>query len=120
MAAFDEQDYTKSFDIKIWKRLFPFLRTYRLDFVGMLIFNGVCALVDVVLPLFQRHAIKNFIQAGTLEGLWPYALAYFGVIVLQCLSVVAFARNSMRIEMLMGRDMRDKLFHHLQTLSFSF
>ena len=26
----------------------------------------------------------------------------------------------MRIEMLMGRDMRDKLFHHLQTLSFSF
>ena len=120
MAAFDEQDYTKSFDIKIWKRLLPFLKTYRLDFVGMLVFNGVCALVDVVLPLFQRHAIKNFIGTGSLEGLWPYALTYLGVILLQCLSVVAFARNSMRIEMLMGRDMKDKLFHHLQTLSFSF
>ena len=34
--------------------------------------------------------------------------------------VVAFARNSMTIEMNMGRDMRRTLFHHLQTLSFSF
>ncbi|MBP3588387.1 MAG: ATP-binding cassette domain-containing protein, partial [Clostridia bacterium] len=120
MAAFDEQDYTKSFDIKIWKRLFPFLKTYSWDFVGMLVFNGVCALVDVVLPLFQRFAIANFIEPDTLSGLWPYALTYLGVILLQCLSVVAFARNSMRIEMMLGRDLRDKLFHHLQTLSFSF
>ena len=120
MAAFDEQEYTKSFDLKIWKRLFPFLRAYGWDFVGMLVFNGVCALVDVVLPLFQRHAIGNFIEPNTLEGIWPYALAYLAVVILQCLSVVAFARNSMRIEMLLGRDLRDKLFHHLQTLSFSF
>ena len=120
MAAFDEQEYTKSFDLKIWKRLFPFLKNYRWDFVGMLVFNGVCALVDVILPLFQRYAIANFIETDTLQGLWPYAFTYLAVIVLQCLSVVAFARNSMRIEMLLGRDMRDKLFHHLQTLSFSF
>jgi len=120
MAAFDEQEYTKSFDLKIWKRLFPFLKNYRWDFVGMLVFNGVCALVDVILPLFQRYAIANFIETDTLQGLWPYALTYLAVIVLQCLSVIAFARNSMRIEMLLGRDMRDKLFHHLQTLSFSF
>ena len=97
MAAFDEQDYTQSFDLRIWKRLTPFLRAYRLDFVGMLVFNGVCALVDVILPLFQRYAIGNFIEAGTLKGLWPYALTYLAVIVLQSLSVVAFARNSMRI-----------------------
>ncbi len=120
MAAFDEQDYTKSFDIKIWKRLFPFVRTYRWDFVGMLVFNGITATVDVILPLFQRYAIQNFIGEGTLEGLLPYSLAYIGIIILQSLMVVAFAMNSMRIEMYMGRDIRDKLFHHLQTLSFSF
>lgn len=45
---------------------------------------------------------------------------YLLVILLQALSVVAFARNSMTIEMNMGRDMRRTLFHHLQTLSFSF
>jgi len=38
----------------------------------------------------------------------------------QALSVVIFARNSMHIEMNLGKDMRGALFHHLQTLSFSF
>lgn len=120
MAAFDEQDYQKSFDWKIWKRLFPFLRRYRMAFVGMLVFNGVCALVDVVIPLFQRYAIAHFIEQNTTEGILPYAIAYFGVILLQALSVVAFARDSMHIEMKLGRDLRHDLFHHLQTLSFSF
>ena len=50
MAAIDEKEYTQSFDWKIWKRLGPFLRPYRGAFVSMLVFNGICALVDVVLP----------------------------------------------------------------------
>ena len=116
----DEQEYTKSFDWKIWKRLAPFLKNYRADFAGMLIFNGLCAHVDVLLPLVQRYAIRNFIGRGETAGLLPYALAYTGIIVLQALSVMWFANNSMRIEMYMGRDMKQKLFHHLQTLSFSF
>lgn len=120
MAAFDEKDYTKSFDWSIWKRLTPFVRPFRRDFVGMLVFNGLCALVDVAIPLFQRYAIRNFIQADSLRGIVPFSLVYLLVIVLQALSVVAFARNSMTIEMNMGRDMRRSLFHHLQTLSFSF
>ncbi len=120
MAAFDEQDYTKSLDLKIWLRLMPFVRTYRWDFMGMLLFNGITALVDVVLPLFQRYAIANFIGESTLAGLLPYSLAYGAAILIQTLMVMAFCTNSMRIEMLMGRDIRDKLFHHLQTLSFSF
>ena len=120
MAAFDEKDYTKSFDWSIWKRLTPFVRPFRRDFVGMLVFNGLCALVDVAIPLFQRYAIRNFIQADSLRGIVPFSLVYLLVILLQALSVVAFARNSMTIEMNMGRDMRRSLFHHLQTLSFSF
>ena len=120
MAAFDEKDYTRSFDWSIWKRLTPFVRPFRRDFVGMLVFNGLCALVDVAIPLFQRYAIRNFIQADSLRGIVPFSLVYLLVIVLQALSVVAFARNSMTIEMNMGRDMRRSLFHHLQTLSFSF
>ncbi len=120
MAAFDEQEYTKSFDWKIWKRLGPVLSGYKKAFAGMFIFNAMCAVIDVLLPLFQRHAVKNFIEAGTLDGLLPYGLCYLLVIVLQALSVVAFSRNSMHIEMSVGRDMRRELFTHLQTLSFSF
>lgn len=116
----DEKEFTQSFDWGIWKRLKPFLKNYRADFVGMLTFNGLCALVDVVLPLMQRYAIRNFIEKGVTTGLLPYALVYLALIVLQGLSVMWFCINSMRIEMYLGRDMKQRLFHHLQTLSFSF
>ena len=62
MAAFDEKDYTKSFDWKIWKRLFPVLSGYKKAFAGMFAFNVVCALTDVLLPLFQQYAVARFIQ----------------------------------------------------------
>ena len=97
MAAFDEKEYTKSIDWSIWRRLAPFVRPFRRDFVGMLVFNGLCALVDVAIPLFQRYAIRNFIQADSLRGIVPFSLVYLLVILLQALSVVAFARNSMTI-----------------------
>ena len=120
MPAFDEQDYHNSFDWKIWKGLRPFVRNYRRAFAGMLIFNGVCALIDVILPLFQRYAIARFIQPGALSGLLPYGLAYLAVILVQAGSVVLFCDNSMYIEMKLGQDMRQTLFHHLQTLSLSY
>ncbi len=120
MAAFDEQDYTKSFDLKIWKRLFPILRGYKWAFVGMFVFNGLCALIDIILPLFQRYAIDRFIEEGTVEGLLPFGLFYLAAITLSAVSVTLFSRNSMHIEMNVGHDMREKLFVHLQTLSLSF
>ena len=58
MPAFDEQDYTKSFQWGIWKRLMPVMRPYRRDFAGMFAFNLITAAIDVVLPLFQRYAIS--------------------------------------------------------------
>ena len=89
MAAFDEQEYTKSFDVKIWQRLFPILSNYKRAFGAMLLFNLICAVIDVALPLFQRYAIRNFIEAGTVSGLAPYTLAYLLVIALQAAPIGA-------------------------------
>ena len=120
MPAFDEQEYDQSFDWKIWKKLIPFLRRYKRAFAGLLLFNALCGAIDVALPLFQRYAIANFIEKNTVAGLIPYAGVYLTVIVLQAVSVTMFCRYSMDIDMNMGRDMRAALFHHLQTLSFSY
>lgn len=120
MPAYDEEEYQKSFDWKIWKRLWPFLRVYRRAFISLLLFNGVCGVIDVALPLFQRYAISHFIERESLAGLTPYALCYGGAVLIQAVSVALFCRCSMNIEMNMGRDMRQTMFHHLQTLSFSY
>ena len=120
MPAFDEEEYQKSFSWKTWKRLWPFLKPFRSIFLLMVVFNALTGLIDVLLPLFQRYAIANFIEKQTLHGLLPYGLAYGAVVILQSLFVVAFCRQSMRIEMNLGKHLRMSLFHHLQTLSFSY
>ena len=120
MAAIDEKEYTKSFDLKIWKRLLPFLARYRKAFALMLVFNCLTAVVDIAVPLFQRYAISQFIETRSLTGIVPFTIVYLLVILAQACSVAAFGQNSMIIEMNLGRDMRQNLFTHLQTLSFSF
>ena len=118
--AYEEQEYTKSFDIRSWKKLLPFLRPYRGIIAAVLVLNMICALIDIALPLFQRYAIDQFIQTEELSGLPFFALFYGAIIALQALTVILFARRSMRIEMQVGRDMKRACFVHLQTLSLSY
>lgn len=117
---YEEQEFTKSFDIKIWKKVLPFIKNFKNILFMVIALNLFCALADIALPLFQRYAIDNFIEEKTLSGLGVFAAAYALVIVLQALSVIFFTRGSMKIEMRLGRDMKKACFEHLQTLSFSF
>lgn len=118
--SYDEQEYTKSFDIKIWKKVLPFLKPFRKVVWMVILLNLFCSAVDIALPLFQRYAIDNFIETGSLQGLPIFAVLYLVVIALQTASVIAFTRGNIRIEMQMGRDMKRACFVHLQTLSFSY
>ena len=118
--GFDEQEYTKSFDIRSWKKLAPFLRPYRGLIAAVVALNIVCAVIDIALPLFQRYAIDEFIETGDVSGLPCFAVFYGCIIALQALAVILFTRRSMRIEMQIGRDMKRACFVHLQTLSLSY
>ncbi len=120
MAAFDEKEYTKSFDWSIWKRLMPILARFKGRYIKMIGFTACADLVDAALPLFQLYAIGHFIGAGTLEGLVPFTVCYALLILLLSLMVVTSTRQTMYIEMYLGRDLRKDLFEHLQTLSLSF
>lgn len=119
--AYEEQDYNKrAFEWPVWKGMLPYLNPYRKTLVMILILNLACAVIDILMPLFQRFAIDRFIEARTAEGLGYFAAAYAGVIVIQTISVIVFTRGCMRVEMSMGRDLKRACFVHLQTLSFSY
>ena len=60
--GFDEQEYTKSFDIRSWKKLLPFLRPYRGLVAVVLALNVFCAVIDIALPLFRRGSAGNDAQ----------------------------------------------------------
>ena len=118
--AYEEKEYAQSFDWRVWRGLMPFLRPYRKTIALVVVFNLLCALIDILLPLFQRSAIDHFIEEGTTEGMFGFGVAYFAAILLQALFVILFTRGSMRIEMYFGRDLKRACFVHLQTLSFSY
>ena len=49
-------------------KLFPFLKRYTSSFVLMFIMATIGSVIDIILPLFQRYAINNFIAQIKLEG----------------------------------------------------
>lgn len=116
----EEKEYDQSFDLKIWKKLAPFIRPFRRYLIIALIFNIFCAVVDIALPLFQQYAINHFIGENTTSGLGAFAASYIAAIVFQTVSVVIFCRCAMVIEMNMAKDMKKACFDHLQQLSFSY
>ena len=54
----EEKEYDQSFDWRIWKKLFPFMKPFRKYMIIALVFNTLCSLVDIALPLFQQYAIN--------------------------------------------------------------
>ena len=116
----EEQEYTKNFDLRIWKRVLPFLKPFKKTIAVILVFNLVCSLVDIALPLFQRYAIDNFIETKSLKGIWGFGLVYLIVVAFQFISVVLFTRGSATLEMSFSKTMKRECFVHLQKLSFSY
>ncbi|MGN0626180.1 MAG: ABC transporter ATP-binding protein [Oscillospiraceae bacterium] len=120
MAVFQEQEYNKPFDLKVWKKMLPFLRPYYVNLCIVIVLNIVMALIDISMPLFQRYTIDHYIGGGTLEGIGWFTAFYGLAIVFQTVVVILCTRQSMFIEMKTNRDMKRACFVHLQTLSFSF
>lgn len=101
-------------------KLFPYLKPYRLIIISMIIFTLAGGLVDIVLPLFQQYAINHFIENRTLDTIWPFILAYVGVLIFQVVANLISTYQTCQVEMYVGRDMKRESFNHLQTLAFSY
>ena len=113
----DAPQSNKSFQFSIWKRLGPFIKPYRWLLLLIIVTNIIISIVDVLLPLFQRYAVDNFIEQKSLQGFQTFIIGYLAVIVLQVLSFVFYTLSAMKMEMRMGRDLKRACFVHLQTLS---
>ncbi|MFQ9872472.1 MAG: ABC transporter transmembrane domain-containing protein, partial [Oscillospiraceae bacterium] len=110
----------KNFSLKIWKKIWPFIRPYRAYLFGAIAMMMVTASIDICYPLFQKYAVDSFIRPMQSQGIVPFALLYLGALLLQTFLVVMFSRYSMVVEMNIGRGLKRAAFVHLQKLSFSY
>ena len=101
-------------------KLLPYLKHYRRIIFCMIFLGLTGGLVDIVLPLFQRYALNQFIAAGTLTTLGSFIAVYIMVLAFQVVANTSSAYQACQIEMYVGRDMKRASFDHLQTLAFSY
>ena len=102
------------------KFLAPWIRPYRMTLFLMVVPGILGGLVDIILPFFPDHAIRNFIGKNTTEGMGRFAAVYILVLLFQILMNGISAYKACGMEMYVGRDLKNEAFHRLQVLSVSF
>jgi len=116
----NDTNVAQRFDLKIWKKLIPFMQPYWKRIAMLTLIMVLVAVIDIFIPLFQRYAVDNFIVPQSTDTLPTFAVVYGIVLLLQALCVVIFSRLCMVIEMRLGCDLKRHCFVHLQKLSFSY
>ena len=101
-------------------RLIPYLRPYRKRVIRMILLALICSVIDVSYPLFGRYALDHFVAGRTLEGMPVFIGLYLLVLTFQSVINDRTMVDSGTVEMSIDRDLRNKAFNHLQTLSFSY
>ncbi|MGN0517352.1 MAG: ABC transporter ATP-binding protein [Acutalibacteraceae bacterium] len=101
-------------------KLWTYIKPYKNTIISMICFGFLGGLVDIILPLFQRYAIDNFIAKKTLDGIGVFILLYVFFILFQVCANSISAYRACKIEMYVGRDMKNASFNKLQNLSVSY
>ena len=103
-----------------------FIQYYK-PYKGVFFLDLLCAtfisVVDLLYPQFLRSAINGLFTRGTeaiLSALLPIAIGLFIMYVLQSLCKYYISYQGHMMGANMERDMRQQLFEHYETLSFSY
>ena len=57
MQSFQETDYTKRFDLSLWKKLLHIAKPYHKNLYIVAAFMSVSAILDVLFPMMTSYAI---------------------------------------------------------------
>ncbi len=106
--------------LKVWAKVLPFLKPYVKNMVLLGAAMVVSAAIDIGYTLMTGYAVDNFITPRSHEGLLPFSLLYLGMVLIVTVSTMLMGRNGIGVEVRLNRDLRQRLFTHLQTLSFSY
>jgi len=120
MNHFEEDIYSKPFSLKVWAGMLQFFRPYRKQLTWIALILLVSAAWDVLIPLYQRHIIDNFILPQRTQGIIPWIIAGAIGVTIGGLSTVVFTRIALYIETCFARDLRKTMYDHLQKLSISY
>ena len=120
MQSFQEEDYTKRFDLSLWKKIIRLAKPYHKNLLLTMMYMGICAVMDVVWPRMTGIAMDTFIADGTTDGLVWFALACLGITAIQVFAIYKFQIHSGKVETGTCYTIRQMGFRKLQELPFSY
>ena len=119
--SYREDEYMENTDKKkILRRLFSYMLEYKGILIAVLICMGITVAISLVNPLLIEEAIDHYIAQSDFKGLMKLGLfalvlnIIFIVMVKIRMYVMALVSNKILMRI------RNDLYEHIQTLSFSF
>jgi len=101
-------------------KILPFLKPVKNLIIIMIIFGLAGSAVDIILPLFQRYALDHFVGQKLFDTIIAFVCLYLLTLAFASVSNYISCMLATVIEVRVNRELRQKGFEHLQTLSFSY
>lgn len=116
----EEAAIVRSYDFQTTKRLFSYLRPYWRMMVLALVLTLLTNILISLQPYFTKVAVDDFIVPKVTQGVWLFALAYFGLFLFR----FVFSYLQEIILNVIGQkvmfDLRTQIFTKLQELQVSY
>lgn len=120
MQGFEEEDFTKRLDFSLWRKILRLAKPYHKNLIFIMVMMGICAGIDVVLPMMTAYAIDHFIANATTVGLVPFVGLYVAIMIVQVYAIYAFLSHCGKVEVGVCYTVRKLGFQKLQELPFSY
>ena len=117
---YEDELKVKGLSLGIWKRLLPYAAKMKKRFLiaGVIIIFWTA--LNSAFPLFTSYAVNNFIIPETTQGVIPFALLYFGVILVVGFLTFAWVKLLIGLEVKLGLVLRRDCFIHLQKIQVAY
>ncbi|MCF7568511.1 ABC transporter ATP-binding protein/permease [Sabulilitoribacter arenilitoris] len=101
------------FDVKLFTRLFQYIKPYKVVFLGLLLMVVLLALFSAATPKLTQFAIDDSIAGENPDKFLFYITVMLGVLILQTIFQLAFIFYASWLGQNLVMDVRVKLFNHL-------
>jgi ATP-binding cassette subfamily B protein len=117
---FEEEEFNTQFNGKTIKRIAQQARPHWKLVVGFLLLIGVVSVQDAIFTYISKMIIDEGIVPGDRARLIELITIYAGMILIQASAVFGFIYLAGVLGERIQYDLRQKMFNHLQALSFSY
>ena len=101
------------------KRVFPFIRPYRLVLYLTLLTTFLPVAMELIVPRALRYVIDQGITLSDMDAIWRGSGLMLATALIGAIATLAQGYYRAELSQGLAYDLRDKLFAHIQTLSFA-